>query len=128
MSAMNKYGELEGDACPECGDPIKPQWVACPACGGSLRKRNSNKSSTKQTNSRYICPGCGKRATACDSDCDSDAGEGFLCKTCDAFVHHACGKRKVIKPYVASSLFAAGQSGVEQLLCPVCNSIIQEWS
>jgi hypothetical protein len=36
MSALNKYGEIEDGGCRHCGNPIKPDWVACPECGELL--------------------------------------------------------------------------------------------
>jgi len=43
MSNLNKYGELEGDRCPDCGKPIKPGWKACPECGHSFSVQRAPK-------------------------------------------------------------------------------------
>lgn len=38
MVDLNKYGEIEGGNCSNCGQAIKPKWVACPDCGNPLKK------------------------------------------------------------------------------------------
>ncbi len=45
--------------------------------------------SAKQTQSKFLCPGCGEKATAIDSD---------FCRTCRAFVHIDCQKLGFLCP------------------------------
>jgi len=34
MANLNKYGEIDPEGvCPECGRPMKQEWIACPNCG-----------------------------------------------------------------------------------------------
>ncbi len=47
MSATNKYGELEGNVCPACGDSIEPEWKACPKCGNSFVQVSRKKTVAK---------------------------------------------------------------------------------
>ena len=87
VTETNKFGEIADSACFECAKPIKPEWVACPACGASLNA--SKESQVKSTHSRVLCPGCGDKAQAVDG--------ARLCKKCKAYVHLACMKNSHTK-------------------------------
>ncbi|MFN4180737.1 MAG: double zinc ribbon domain-containing protein [Armatimonadota bacterium] len=47
-----------GAVCPECGRAVRPDYVACPYCGATLRKRCPNCERRVRSNWRY-CPHCG---------------------------------------------------------------------
>ncbi len=47
-----------GGICPECGRGVKPDFMACPYCGTTLRKRCPNCERRVRANWRY-CPHCG---------------------------------------------------------------------
>ena len=83
MIKINKFGELEGSVCPECGDPIKPEWKACPHCGTRLSLGSAT------------CSGCG-----------SLLKPGW--KACPE-----CGKKIVVENFVLKMLlFCAGLVGM----------------
>ena len=81
-SGINKYGEIEAQVCPECDEPIKPDWKACPHCGTFFGNKPKRNPIPAPVDTRFICKGCGKKATA-------DGGAVF-CKICDSFYHKAC--------------------------------------
>jgi hypothetical protein len=112
MTNLNKCGEIESDAggCPRCGEPVKPKWKACPACGASFVGALSGGKEIVPSN-RFVCPGCGEKATASYIE---DKGRSRICQTCQAFVHWACVKHLRVS------------SGRWQYRCPVCDSIIDE--
>jgi len=120
MSSLNKYSELEGDACPKCGDPIKPQWVACPGCGEQLQGAGVEAKSERY---RFVCPGCGEKATSAGNvgphfnvdpngkRVNSPNNVAFLCKKCDAFVHVGCSVRST-------------SYSLPHRQCPVCGELL----
>jgi len=115
MSALNKYGELEGAACPQCGDPIKPQWVACPGCGMNLQGKRSVATASPAVS--YRCPGCGQPANSAGAQGPGGnryENKGYLCRTCSAFVHHVCCENG-----------KANHATTEvEKLCPVCREVV----
>lgn len=67
MDHLNKYGEIEDSGCPKCGEAVKPEWVACPACGVQLQGTNHHKrtASADNTAPRFsvFCHVCNKDVT-----------------------------------------------------------------
>ena len=63
MIKINKFGELEGSVCPECGDPIKPEWKACPHCGTrlSLGSATCSGCGSLLKPGWKACPECGRK-------------------------------------------------------------------
>ncbi len=54
MSNLNKYGEIEDGGCPHCGNPIKPDWVACPECGELLESPKPEPSEVREPEKRGV--------------------------------------------------------------------------
>ena len=106
-----RYYFCELGCCQEwCRERIKEGGVLVTPLPGSLPsgwkktlavasyegcKRHLCEASVMSPPARFICPGCGERATA---------RGGSLCPNCNCFVHHDCA----IKGFVTWS-------------CPVCN-------
>jgi uncharacterized OB-fold protein len=44
--------------CPKCGETVKPDWVACPACGARLKASCSQCGSALRPEWK-VCPHCG---------------------------------------------------------------------
>ena len=63
MVNINKFGELEDSLCPKCGDPIKPEWKACPQCATRLSKKSLSctECGSPLKSGWKACPECGKR-------------------------------------------------------------------
>ncbi len=47
-----------GRVCPECGRAVEPDFIACPYCGATLRKRCPSCERRVRAGWRY-CPHCG---------------------------------------------------------------------
>lgn len=60
MSELNKYGELEesSEACSKCQAEIQNDWVACPKCGQTLKKKCNGCGKLLQAD-WVVCPYCG---------------------------------------------------------------------
>ncbi len=63
MTRLNKNAELEEGNCPECGKPVKPDWMACPNCGERLSTACDGCGHSLEPPWKF-CPscGCGKAA------------------------------------------------------------------
>lgn len=64
MNDLNKYGEIDPEGgCPECGRPMKQEWIACPNCGHKLAQaqhkrptggaQSGNRQASKSRNFRH---------------------------------------------------------------------------
>jgi len=118
MSATNKFGELEGDACPKCGDPIKPQWVACPGCGARL-KDTSIKPAGCNAEAPTTCPGCLETVKI--------PQRKLRCPKCGHFVHTGCLKEKefaIIQKARAGFLSHAEGKAQCAVCCPGCGTAL----
>jgi len=70
--------------CTHCERPLAWEWVACPHCGkptGSGLPQEHTSMHSYLPN-RFVCPGCGEKATA--------EGYNRFCSRCKAFVHFKC--------------------------------------
>lgn len=76
--------------CPQCGFSFKFNGFRCDHCGYDGRRKSINGlrqpiyKSAKKLGDKFICPGCGEKATA--------GPWAVFCTTCNAFVHNRCTK------------------------------------
>jgi hypothetical protein len=88
--------------CRACRKPLASGWVASPYCGKpkQSRERRHQESLGAVTHNRFVCPGCGERASA--------EGWNMFCPECQAFVHFECMVHHMFTPHA----------------CPVCETEI----
>ena len=126
MSSTNKYGELSDAACPKCGDPVKPKWVACPGCGAQLKGGRSAvaRDKTKKGGRSAVARDKTKAPTTCPGCLESvgRAERKLRCPKCDHFVHKLCMKERDFKvtrkPSPFFSDIGIGHAG--KAICTVC--------
>jgi RNA polymerase subunit RPABC4/transcription elongation factor Spt4 len=141
LAKVNKFGELDDSVCQECGDPIKPGWVACPACGGSLLAEKKSKARRDAKKKKVAKPACGgsllaeKKSKArrdakkkkvakpfdicpkCGQDTTADTWKGcplperWFCKKCKKYICPAC---------LQDAMRKGGLIVPASLWCPVC--------
>jgi RNA polymerase subunit RPABC4/transcription elongation factor Spt4 len=86
VSTLNKYGEIEDGGCHHCGNPIKPDWIACPECGNRLSVASADLKN---------CPACGK----------SIKPDWKACPSCGhSFINHHAPSRSTQKVSEARTL------------------------
>ena len=97
MAELNKFGEISvNGVCPECGKPIKAEWIVCPYCRTKLSEE------TKVT----VCPKCGKQV----------AFDWKACPACAANLEKTPKNKKKKKKVTYSPLGVPSKIGP----CPVC--------
>lgn len=89
--------------CSHCEKLLLPEWVACPYCGEPKNgtRRRQKKPRSEDMHTRFVCPGCGEKATAGDGN--------QYCTKCKAFVHCKCSVDNWLFPPT----------------CPYCNTRLQ---
>jgi RNA polymerase subunit RPABC4/transcription elongation factor Spt4 len=90
--------------CGTCQGALESGWMFCPNCGkpseSGQRHNEELGVHDKIVHDRFICPGCGQKATA--------EGWNKFCPGCQAFVHFDCMVHHMFVPHT----------------CPVCGSEI----
>jgi hypothetical protein len=120
MARLNKYGELEESTCPKCGDPIKPEWVACLACGASLEvgaTRGRDESPRADSRQTFVCPRCGRLCVT--HDATGTDRHVVVCNGCHVVFHRACTtKGRYVKPGKTPWF------DKYEWVCPVCGYVV----
>lgn len=97
----------------QCDDIWLPSGTASPSHTQSQLSYERREPIQESNPARYVCPGCGDRATG---------GDGKLCSSCDSFVHNDClskGKR-------SSGSFGDWMVGTTtwNAVCPMCGFVL----
>jgi uncharacterized protein YbaR (Trm112 family) len=129
---LNKHGEIVSDDCPECGKPIKLDWVACPACGAHLKQIGARE--TKTPLDKFMCPACGGRATAKDGAVWQESWGVFVHSYCLSHLgsqrppppyRHTCpGCGEAATGNMGYSPATGHVFGQETVLCPDCKAFV----